>query len=116
MASAVAEAAPALQMENDANLLEVRDLKMHFPIRKGVLGQVVGYVRAVDGVSFDIRRGKRWGWWAKAAAENRPSGAALCVRMNCREARCATNGWMDRWRIWRSLREIRCGCCARTFA
>jgi oligopeptide/dipeptide ABC transporter ATP-binding protein len=39
-------------------ILEVRDLKMHFPIRRGLLRRVVGAVRAVDGVSFTIRRGE----------------------------------------------------------
>ncbi|MEM4465821.1 MAG: dipeptide/oligopeptide/nickel ABC transporter ATP-binding protein, partial [Ignisphaera sp.] len=35
-------------------LLDVVDLKMHFPIKRGILGRVVGYVKAVDGVSFTI--------------------------------------------------------------
>jgi oligopeptide/dipeptide ABC transporter ATP-binding protein len=39
-------------------ILEVRDLKKHFPIRKGLLRRVVGQVKAVDGVSFSIRRGE----------------------------------------------------------
>jgi peptide/nickel transport system ATP-binding protein len=39
-------------------LLSVRDLKVHFPIRRGVLQRVVGHVRAVDGVSLDIRPGR----------------------------------------------------------
>ncbi len=39
-------------------LLSVRDLRTWFPIRKGVLRRVVGNVRAVDGVSFDLHRGK----------------------------------------------------------
>jgi oligopeptide transport system ATP-binding protein len=38
-------------------LLVVRDLAKHFPIRQGVLGRTVGHVRAVDGVSFEVRRG-----------------------------------------------------------
>lgn len=37
------------------NILEVRDLKMHFPINQGILQRVVGHVKAVDGVSFDLR-------------------------------------------------------------
>ncbi len=43
-------------------LLDVRDLKMHFPLTSGVILQrVVGYVRAVDGVSFTIERGQTMG-------------------------------------------------------
>jgi oligopeptide/dipeptide ABC transporter ATP-binding protein len=38
-------------------LLVARDVAKHFPIRQGVLGRTVGYVRAVDGVSFEVRRG-----------------------------------------------------------
>lgn len=43
------------------NLLEVRDLKMHYPIKNGFFGGVTGYVRAVDGVSFNIKRGTTMG-------------------------------------------------------
>jgi peptide/nickel transport system ATP-binding protein len=42
----------------DRALLEVKDLKKHFPIHGGVLGQVTAKVYAVDGVSFDISRGE----------------------------------------------------------
>ena len=41
-----------------APLLQVNDLKKHFPIRAGFFGGVTGYVYAVDGVSFDIARGE----------------------------------------------------------
>jgi peptide/nickel transport system ATP-binding protein len=49
--AATATAAPA-------PLLEVRDLAVHFPIRRGVLKRTVGHVKAVDGVSFDIAPGR----------------------------------------------------------
>ncbi len=39
-------------------LLEVNDLKKHFPIRAGFFSGITGYVRAVDGVSFTISRGE----------------------------------------------------------
>ncbi len=39
-------------------ILEVVGLKKHFPIRRGLLRKVVGQVKAVDGVSFSIRRGE----------------------------------------------------------
>ena len=42
-------------------LLSVRNLCKHFPIRDGILQSTVGHVRAVDGVSFDIRRGETVG-------------------------------------------------------
>jgi len=42
-------------------LLEVKDLKKHFPIHRGVFKRVVGAVKAVDGVSFTIRRGETVG-------------------------------------------------------
>ncbi len=39
-------------------LLQVRNLKQHFPIRGGVLGRVQGHVKAVDGISFDVYEGE----------------------------------------------------------
>jgi peptide/nickel transport system ATP-binding protein len=42
-------------------LLEVKDLCKYYPIRRGILSRVVGQVRAVDGVSFDVYRGETLG-------------------------------------------------------
>jgi peptide/nickel transport system ATP-binding protein len=39
----------------DVALLEVDRLKVHFPIKKGILQRTVGHVKAVDGISFDLR-------------------------------------------------------------
>ncbi len=50
--------------ENQSNghpLLEVRDLRTYFPIRRGVLSRTVGHIKAVDGVSFDVHPGKTLG-------------------------------------------------------
>ena len=41
-----------------SKLLEVNDLKKHFPIRGGMFGGITGNVYAVDGVSFDIAKGE----------------------------------------------------------
>ena len=43
------------------HLVEVNDLKTHFPITAGVLNKTVGHVKAVDGVSFSIEAGKTLG-------------------------------------------------------
>lgn len=48
-------------MDSKANILEVKDLKVHFPIKKGVFSRTVGYVKAVDGVTFSLRRGETLG-------------------------------------------------------
>ncbi|MGZ6681560.1 MAG: ABC transporter ATP-binding protein [Solirubrobacteraceae bacterium] len=42
-------------------LIEVRDLKKHFPIKQGLLQRQVGAVKAVDGVSFDVMEGETLG-------------------------------------------------------
>lgn len=43
------------------NIMEVKDLKMHFAVTKGILKRRVGSVKAVDGVSFSVRRGQTLG-------------------------------------------------------
>jgi oligopeptide/dipeptide ABC transporter ATP-binding protein len=43
------------------SLLEVRDLKKHFPIRTGVFKRTTGHVYAVDGVSFNVEKGETMG-------------------------------------------------------
>ena len=45
----------------DENILELRDLKVWFPVKKGVFGRTTGHVKAVDGVSFAMRRGETLG-------------------------------------------------------
>jgi len=42
-------------------VISVRDVRKYFPIKEGVLQRVAGHVKAVDGVSFDIRRGETVG-------------------------------------------------------
>lgn len=42
-------------------LIEIKDLKVHYPIRSGFLNRVTDYVLAVDGVDFTIEKGKTYG-------------------------------------------------------
>lgn len=50
-----------MHADADAPILQVRGLKKHFPIRKGIFRNVVGLVKAVDGVDLAIRRGETLG-------------------------------------------------------
>jgi ABC-type oligopeptide transport system ATPase subunit len=40
------------------NCIDVKDLKVHFPTHSGVWGKISGWVKAVDGISFEIKRGE----------------------------------------------------------
>ncbi len=48
-------------MSESGPLLEIKDLKQHFPIQRGVFRRVVGHVKAVDGISFEINHGETVG-------------------------------------------------------
>jgi len=58
-------------------MIEVKDLKVHFPIRKGVLRRVVGQVRAVDGVNLSIEAGKTYGLVGESGSGKTTTGRAI---------------------------------------
>ncbi len=57
-------------------LLAVRDMKVHFPIRKGLFAQTVGYVYAVDGVSFSLKKGETLGIVGESGCGKTTAGMA----------------------------------------
>jgi oligopeptide/dipeptide ABC transporter ATP-binding protein len=58
-------------------LLSVRNLKKHFPIKKGVFGRAVGAVRAVDGVSFDVFPGETLSLVGESGCGKSTTGRAI---------------------------------------
>ncbi|HMH18023.1 MAG TPA: oligopeptide/dipeptide ABC transporter ATP-binding protein, partial [Burkholderiales bacterium] len=60
-----------------APLLSVRDLKVHFPIRKGLLKRTVGYVKAVDGTSLEIGAGRTLGLVGESGCGKTTVGKAI---------------------------------------
>jgi peptide/nickel transport system ATP-binding protein len=58
-------------------LLEVRNLKVHFPVRKGVFRRTVGHVKAVDGVSFELRKGRTLALVGESGCGKTTTGKAI---------------------------------------
>jgi oligopeptide/dipeptide ABC transporter ATP-binding protein len=66
---------------SDDTILEVKDLKKHFPIRKGILSKEVGVVKAVDGVSFQVKRGETLGIVGESGC-GKSTMARLLIRLH----------------------------------
>ncbi len=87
--------------------LVVRDLKKHFPIRTGVLSRVSGHVKAVDGVTFDIRAGETFALVGESGCGKSTTGRTILrltsatggdVRFNGEDVLAASGDRMRRLR------------------
>lgn len=65
------------ELENKDNLLIVKDLKKYFPVKKGTFSQKKIYVKAVDGVSFTIKRGTTMGLVGESGCGKSTTGRTL---------------------------------------
>jgi len=77
--SAVATTTPtaATKATSATPVLEVRDLKVHYPVRKGPLKRIRGWVKAVDGVSFTLRAGETLALLGESGCGKTTTGKAL---------------------------------------
>ena len=66
---------------SDKILLEVKDLKQYFPIKGGVLGRTVNYVKAVDGISFSVKEGEVLSIVGESGCGKSTTGRAI-LRLN----------------------------------
>ena len=58
-------------------LLEVQDLQVHFPVKKGLLSRTVGYVHAVDGINFSLDEGETLGIVGESGCGKTTTGMAV---------------------------------------
>ena len=68
---------PEFVRNADSPILRVKDLQVYFPIKQGVFSQVVGYVQAVDGVSFDVYQGQTLGLVGESGCGKTTTGRAI---------------------------------------
>lgn len=64
-------------VKQDDILLEVKNLKKHFPLRSGFFGGKVDHVKAVDGVSFQIKRGETFGLVGESGCGKSTTGRTI---------------------------------------
>lgn len=67
---------------NTQNLLEVKDLKMHFPVKGGFFKRTIGSVKAVDGVSFTIKKGETLGLVGESGCGKSTTGRSILRLLN----------------------------------
>ncbi len=88
-------------------MLEVRNLKQYFPIKAGLMQRVVGYVKAVDGISFSIQRGKTMGLVGESGCGKTTVGKTI-LRLNEKTSGDVIFNGVDIFSVNRSeLRSLR---------
>ncbi|MBM2577086.1 dipeptide ABC transporter ATP-binding protein [Jannaschia sp. Os4] len=88
-------------------LVEVRDLKMHFPIHTGLLRRQTGAVKAVDGISFDIREGETLGLVGESGCGKSTAGRAILRLYDITEGEIVIDGREIGSVTQASLRKVR---------
>ncbi|KQN69757.1 MULTISPECIES: ABC transporter ATP-binding protein [unclassified Devosia] len=75
--AAAPKGAPNLPNGHAPTLVETKDLKVWFPIKRGLLRRVVGHIRAVDGVDLAIKRGETLGVVGESGSGKSSLGYAI---------------------------------------
>ena len=92
-AAETTETAAADKIEYDPQyILQVNNLKKHFPIKGGMLGKTVGQVKAVDGVTFNLKRGTTMGLVGESGCGKTTVGRTILRLYDKTEGQVIFNG------------------------
>lgn len=58
-------------------IIQIKDLKVHYPIRSGFWNRITDYVRAVDGISISINEGETYGLIGESGSGKSTTGKAI---------------------------------------
>ena len=94
-------------------LLEVENLKKYFPIKKGILSRTVGEIRAVDGISFTIKRGETLGLVGESGCGKTTVGRTILRLIEPTAGRVNFNGENLLELDGEELRNLRASVCIR---
>jgi len=72
--------------------LKVENLKVHFPIKGGILGRTIDHVRAVDGVSFEVEEGMTYGLVGESGSGKSTTGKAILGLNKVTDGKIIFNG------------------------
>ena len=97
---------PLVPTPDAATLVEAKDLKVWFPIKRGLLRRTVGHIKAVDGVDLAIRKGETLGVVGESGSGKSSLGYAL-LRLIPSKGRIVVLGNDVQSRSWRALRPLR---------
>jgi oligopeptide/dipeptide ABC transporter ATP-binding protein len=96
-----------MNKNNDKILLSVKDLNTWFPVKKGILRRTIGHLKAVNGISFDVERGKTFGLVGESGCGKTTAARTVAALINKTSGRIEFKGQALSGLAGRGLKQLR---------